>query len=223
MKLVHPEVHFQIIFSEQEIPVLLLESPICWRMIQKELFVQYGGGEGNWVLSHEDKELKIQKSVEMILNPINLEENHKRIMNKFLQSLSEKAVSENYWQKGQELNTEIQRFFGELEMEYSFGYHINPEIDFSALAKAMGIQIENEYESDLERLFQYCLLAKDILDIRLFVFWNLHQYFTCQELEWLYQEFMVRKWNMLLVESCVNERIPEEKYYIIDKDNCEIY
>lgn len=223
MKLVHPEVHFQIIFSEQEIPVLLLESPICWRMIQKELFVQYGGGEGNWVLSHEDKELKIQKSVEMILNPIKLEENHKRIMNKFLQSLSEKAASENYWQKGQELNTEIQRFFGELEMEYSFGYHINPEIDFSALAKAMGIQIENEYESDLERLFQYCLLAKDILDIRLFVFWNLHQYFTCQELERLYQEFMVRKWNMLLVESSVNERIPEEKYYIIDKDNCEIY
>lgn len=223
MKLVHPDIQFQIEFKENRIPVCIVESPICWRKLQKELFVQYRGGDGRWVLSHDDREIKISKSVEMILNPLQLEENQKRIMTGFLQSLGKRAANENYWKKGQELNTEIQKFFGELEVEYSFGYHINPEIDFVALAKAMGIRIDSEFESDLERLLQYCLLTKEIFNPQLFIFWNLHHYYTKQELQLFYQEIMVRKWKILLMETSVGDRLSEEKYYIIDRDFCEIY
>lgn len=223
MKLVHPDLKFQIELSESTIPICIVESPVRWRAMQRELLAQQMGEEGGWILSEEDREISLKKSVEMIFNPIQLEENQKRIMTGFLQSISKMATSESYWKKGQELNTEIQRFFGELEMEYSFEYHINPEIDFSALAKAMGIRIVNEYESDLERLLQYCILVKDILHHRLFIFWNLHDYFTEQELKLFYQEIMVRKWNVLLMENRVITENTLGKYYIIDKDNCEIY
>ena len=223
MKLVHPELHFQIKFVEQEIPVCLVESPVRWREVQKELLAQYRGEEGDWILSEEDKEIKFSAFVEMIVNPLCLEENQKRIMNAFLRSFSEMANNEVYWKRSQELNGEIQKFFSDMEMEYPFEYHINSEIDFSALAKAMGIQIECEYENDLERLLQYCILTREIMKVKLFVFFNLHDYFTEDELKLFYQEIAVRKWNVLLLESTEKERISGEKYYIIDKDNCEIY
>lgn len=223
MKLVHPDLHFQITFTEQEIPVCLVESPARWRELQKELFFQHQGEDGKWVLSEGDKEIKISDSAEMIINPLCLEENQKRIINAFLHAFNETANNEVYWKRSQELNGEIQKFFSDMEMEYPFEYHINPEVDFVALAKAMGLRFECEYENDLERLLQYCILIREITKAKLFIFFNLHDYFTEDELKLFYQEIVARKWNVLLLESSVKDRISGEKYYIIDKDNCEIY
>ena len=223
MKLIHPDLQFQIQFTDTTIPVCVIESPVWWREIQKELLAQMQGEDGKWILSEQDKEIKISKSVELIWNPIQLEENQKRIMNAFLQSFSKTATNETYWKKGQELNGIIQTFFSQLEMEYPFEYHINSEIEFSALAKAMGIRIETEYESDLERLLQYCILTQDLMHTKLFILFQLHAYFTEEELELFYREVRQRKWNVLLMEPLVGKRLPGEKHYIIDKDNCEIY
>ena len=223
MKLVHPDLQFQVEFKEVQIPICIVESPVYWRKIQMELLTQCQGKDGKWVLSHDDKELKFLKSVEMIMNPIQLEENQKQIITSFLHTLGQKAMSEDYWKKGQELNAEIQKFFAEIEREFPFEFCIHSEIDFTALAKAMGIQIESDYETVLERLLQYCILVKEIKKNALFIFWNLHDYFTVSELKRFYQEIMVRKWNVLLMENSIGEHLPMEKHYIIDKDNCEIY
>lgn len=223
MKLIHPDLQFQIQFMDDDIPVCVVESPVRWRAMQKELLAQMQGEDGKWVLSEQDKELKISKSVELLLNPLQLEENQRRIMNAFLQSFGKLAVNEAYWKRGQELNAIIQAFFSELEMEYPFEYSINSEIEFASLAKAMGIRIETEFESDLERLLQYCILTQDVMHTKLFIFFHLHAYFTGKELELFYQEVKQRKWKVLLMEPSLEESLSDEKYYIIDRDNCEIY
>lgn len=223
MKLVHPDLQFQIRFNDGIIPVAVMESPARLRKIQRELLAQQQGSDGRWVLSEEDKELGINKSVEILLNPLQLEENQKRIINAFLQSFGKMASNETYWKKGQELNDMIQTFFAELEMEFPFEYQINSEIDFPALAKAMGIRLNSEYESELERLLQYCILSENMLHTKLFVFFHLHAYFNGKEIKQFYQEVLLRKWNVLLVESSIRRRISAEKYYIIDEDDCEIY
>ncbi len=223
MKLVHPDLQFQIMFHHGMIPVVVVESPVRLRMMLKELLSQQQGNEGKWILCGEDQEFAINKSVEIILNPLQLEENQKRIMNAFLQSLGKTATNETYWKKGQELNDMIQAFFAQLEMEYPFEYHIKTEIDFPALAKTMGIRINIEYDSYLERLLQFCILSENMLHTRVFVSFHLHEYFNDKEITKFYQEVLYRKWNVLLVESSVRKRISNEKFYIIDEDNCEIY
>ncbi len=223
MKLVHPDLQFQIEFTEKYIPVFIVESPLQWRHILQEFYSQLQGEDGKWVLSEKNTEININKSVEFIYNPILIEENQRKIMNVFLQSLGKTAANENYWKKGQELNTHIQKFFSDLEMEYPFEYHINSEINFSLLAKAMEIRIENQYDSELERLIQYCILTHNILNTKLYILFHLHTYFTEKELQLFYQEIKIRKWSVLLIEPFIKEQIPNEKYYIIDKDNCEIY
>lgn len=223
MKLAHSEISFCVDFDKTEIPVCIIESPKRWREIQKELSAQYLGRDGEWVLSDRDKEMNFSKTVEMIFNPLQLDENQRRLVTSFLKSFAEKAVNESHWRESQELNSIIQTFFGKMEMEYSFGYHINAETDFSALAKAMGLQIETQYETDLERLLQYCIMIKELTKIKLFIFWNLRNYFTQTELELFYEEIRRRDWKVLLMENHLDQMMDGEKWYIIDKDNCEIY
>ncbi len=223
MKLAHSEISFCVDFDKTEIPICIIESPKRWREIQKELSTQYLGEDGEWVLSDRDKEMNFSKTVEMIFNPLQLDENQRRLVTSFLKSFAEKAVNESHWRESQELNSIIQTFFGKMETEYSFGYHINAETDFSALAKAMGLQIETQYETDLERLLQYCIMIKELTKIKLFIFWNLRNYFTQNELELFYEEIRRRDWKVLLMENHLEQMIDGEKWYIIDKDNCEIY
>lgn len=223
MKLIHPELLFQIQFTDSQIPVCIVESPVRWRNMQRELCLQHQGEDGKWVLSEADQEIGICKSVELVLNPLQLEENQKKIMQTFLRSFCEKAVSDMYWKKSQELNAMIQSFFSDLEMEYPFEYLIRTEINFSSLAKAMEIQIESRYDSDLERLIQYCTLFQEMMQTKLFIFFHLHDYFSDQELALFYQEILSRKWNVLLMETSVRNECSLEKYYIVDEDECEIY
>lgn len=223
MKLVHPDLQFQIEFTDRVIPVCTVESPAWLRKIQRELLDQQRGEEGKWVLSEEDQEIRINKLVELFLNPLQLEENQKRIMTAFFQSIERTASNDMYWKKGQELNSMIQTFFSELEMEYPFDYHINSEIDFTALAKAMGLRINSEYESDLERLLQYCILSESMMHTKLFIFFHLHAYFTNKEISMFYQEILQRKWKVLLIEPSVDRKLSGEKHYIIDADGCQIY
>ena len=69
MKLTHPDLQFQIEFTETSIPVCAIESPTRWRDMQKEFCSQHQGGDGKWILSDNNTEIRINKSVELILNP----------------------------------------------------------------------------------------------------------------------------------------------------------
>ena len=66
-------------------------------------------------------------------------------------------------------------------------------------------------------------MTQDVMHTKLFIFFHLHAYFTAKELQLFYQEVRQRKWNVLLMETSIGKQLSDEKYYIIDKDNCEIY
>lgn len=70
---------------------------------------------------------------------------------------------------------------------------------------------------------QYCILLQELIKPKLLIFWNLRQYFSAEEMKLLYLEVCCREWNVLLMEHYIDSRIDGEKWYIIDKDNCEIY
>ncbi len=223
MKLVHKELPFQILFEEEFVPVCLIESPVWWRILQREIYTQVQGGEGRWVLSEEEKELKLSKAAHLILSPIYLDENQKSLWNGVTRLIGTKVMDEAHWKDWQEINALLHRFFAELETEFLFSYYLDGEIDVPALAKSLGLRIETDFKSDLERLLAYCILVKEVLGIKLFIFVQLHDYFTEKELTLLYEEIQTRKWNALLLETHVEQRVLGEKYYIIDKDGCGIY
>ena len=208
--------------TENKIAVFVIENPKMWRKVQKSLIKQVLGEVQSWILSHEESEVAWNKYVELILNPLLVDENSKRILNKFLQSVQNVSVNEKRWMQYQELNQVIHNFFYDVEMEFDFEYEIDESVEISKLAKAIGMHIVQEYDNDLERLIKYCILVRDLLKIQVFIFFDLKRYFSEKEIQDFYAEAMSRKWNIILFESSQFSILEEEKYYILDRDYCFI-
>ena len=222
MMLAQAELGIRVEFTENKITVFVIENPKMWRKVQKALIKQVLGEEQSWMLSNEESEVAWNKYVELILNPLLADENSKRILNKFLQSVQNVSVNEKRWMQYQELNRVIQNFFYDVEMEFDFEYEIDESVDISKLAKAVGMHIVQEYDNDLERLIKYCILVRDLLKIQVFIFFDLKRYFSEKEIQDFYTEAMSRKWNIILFESSQFSILDEEKYYILDRDCCFI-
>lgn len=222
MILAQAKLGIRVELTENKTTVFVVENPKMWRKIQKSFMRQVLGEEQSWILSHEETEIAWNKYVELILNPLLADENNKRIVNKFLQSVQNVSVNEKRWMQYQELNQVIQNFFYDVEMEFDFEYQIDESVDISKLAKAIGIHIVQEYDNDLERLVKYCILVRDLLKIQVFIFFDLKRYFSEKEILDFYAEAMSRKWNIILFESSQFSILEEEKYYILDRDCCFI-
>ena len=72
MKLVYTELEQQLIFQENRVNVLVMEHKELFRRMIQELAKQIDGGEGRFVLSDNDKILKIDKDVCLVVNPFAL-------------------------------------------------------------------------------------------------------------------------------------------------------
>lgn len=86
--LVNTFYNLELRLIENEITVLSLEAPSAYQKIMHDLWQQYNGNEGSFILSENGKELKIQKNVECIYNPFTVNLNDKKILTKLYQELS---------------------------------------------------------------------------------------------------------------------------------------
>lgn len=222
MILVQSKIGVKIKIIENKITVVVIENPKLWRSIQKSFICQISGEDRGWILSQDDSEVAWNKYVELILNPLLINENSKHILNKFFQSIQEISVNEKNWMEYQKINQIVHSFFYNMEMEFDFEYEIDESVDIVKLAKAIGVHIIQEYDTELERLVKYCILVRDILKTKVFIFFDLKRYFSENEIKSFYNEAMSRKWNIILFESSQFDILENEKYYILDKDYCLI-
>ena len=88
----------------------------------------------------------------------------------------------------------------------------------------MDIRIENFYSNLLEKLTDYIAAEAELLGTKCFIFVNLKQFLSYEELAELYKFAYYAKVYLLLLEGSFTEsRHESEKHYIIDNDLCEIY
>lgn len=89
------------------------------------------------------------------------------------------------------------------------------------LIKAFGVHWQEDYDDVVERLSSYLKCFSSILKIRCFVFFNLKTFLDDEQLVNLYHEAMLDEICLLLVESTVRDKLPDEKITVIDKDLAE--
>ena len=75
MKLVHAEYGIEIELKENQIPVLVIESPEKFSELIQELYLSKQGGEGKVLLSEADKLLNMGKFLELVVNPFAIDVN----------------------------------------------------------------------------------------------------------------------------------------------------
>ncbi len=224
MKLVHPDFFFPIEISETEIPILILENPICFRKFIRELREQAEGREGRWVLSEDNAPLKIAATCELILDPFALEVNQKKMLTSLYDRIEKTAASSELLLSWNQAESYFQKVTEELlsaSDEFSLIYR--NDISIIDFLKFMNVRFEEDTNDVMEYIIDYMRMSAQVTGTRLFVLCNLKLFFDSQEIEYLYEQAQYDKFYLLLVEGYTpDQKKKEEKWLIVDKDNCVI-
>ena len=207
---------------ENQAAIWVIESPRVRRKIIGELLEQFHGKAGQFVLSDQEKELDIGKSAEIIEDPFDVDVNDKKFIAKVYSELKDIAFGDVYYPQTQQLITHITSYLMEIEQEASV-YLDYGEMDFSQMLKAWGIRIDDCENEIVGKLGQYLHILSRLMKKKIVVFCNLSLYLETWEIEKILQEAYYQKLYVILLESQEMDIAIKRKYYIIDKDNCEIY
>lgn len=222
MILAHSELTEALNMSNFEVTEWIVESPELFIQYLNELFSQINGQNGRFVLSRNDKELNISKSIEIIFSPFLLELNEKKVLSKIYLELQDIANDEITYLKTRELVTAIHQYFLDIEQSYSMTLSMNDDIDLQSLFKLLGIRIEVDSLDFFEKLLQYIKLQAVLLNKKLIVLVNANCYLTESQIQELCLFSQHNEINILLYEGYQRYFTKNIRTYIIDNDKCEI-
>lgn len=219
MRLVNAEYGLDILFREDNVEVLILEDKRVMRNLVEELWKQCAGEEGSFVLS-EHKILKLDKHIEIIINPFGIDFQSRKIMSALFAKMTA-AANEKISEKNR-MNYEQINILDNISNSLNYS-GITYQLDFAwpDFFKMYGVKIEKP-ENFLLRLIEYMKVVSELCGISLFCFVNLKSYLNKEEMMDLYKNAEYNKVRILLIESCESEIIDSEHVTIIDKDRCLI-
>lgn len=222
MKLAHPDMEQKIIWSEQKECEWIIESPVIFTAYLQELCIQNEGGEGKFVLSNGDICLDMVKDVEIVIDPMNLNINDKKVLTKVYSELKNIAYDETTYLKTQQLISNLRQYFWELEYKSSVALDIDEEVDIQMIFKTLGVKIEEKEYAFWENIIIYIKTVSEVLRKKVLVLVNIRSFITDAQLEELLDCAVYNEIRILFIESAqrtCNHRI---KRYIIDDIGCEI-
>ena len=226
MKLVHPELNYQIEFRENIVNLIVIEDKKVFREYVGELYSQCMelNDSGRFVLSNEEKEIKLSKKVEIILDFYSLDINNKKIITKVYNKLKEISTEEDMYVETGKINSEIVRYVDKIVDISDYPLEFSIDIDIVDLFKMANVKFLKDYTSELDRICDYISVVNEITGKDIFIFVNFRDFFELEELEEFYKFAAYKKIFLIVIENEVNNVCNEfEKVFVLDKDLCEIY
>jgi CRISPR-associated protein Csn2 len=223
MKFVHGDLSGEIVNEQKECVEWIIEAPELFAKYVGELYRQINKSEGKFVLSENNKEIDIAKHSEIIINPLSVEINNKKIVNKLYEELNKLSSNEVLYMKTLELTKLIQEYLLSLEQETNYILEFNNEVEMSALFKAVDLKYEDSEEDFLERFVKYIKTLGNLLSIKLVIFINARCFMNDEKIRRLCEEIKYMEIKGLFIENSEKACVEGMERYIIDKDRCEIY
>lgn len=222
MKLVERELGLEIELKENVMSVIVVEDVTLRLPIIEGLYSQVMGKDGNWLLVENEKNFELDKKAEIILEPFSLELNNKKVKTKLYQDI--KAIAQDFcFSQGLEVHSHICSYLESLLERVPYPVKYEEEWNILELLKAYDMQLEEEYDSIYEKLFNYIKLINHVCGIGVFITVNIKQYLTEEQITELYKFAMYSKIQLVLIEfNMFNEKFDCEETYILDKDSCII-
>ena len=188
MKFVHGDLSGEIVNEQKECVEWIIEAPELFAKYVGELYRQINKYEGKFVLSENNKEIDIAKHSEIIINPLSVEINNKKIVNKLYEELNKLSSNEVLYMQTLELTKLIQEYLLNLEQETNYILEFNNEVEMSALFKAVDLRYEDSEEDFLERLVKYIKTLGNLLSIKLVIFINARCFMNDEKIRRLCEE-----------------------------------
>ena len=221
MKLTHMELEKQLVFETGKAVEWIIESPASFSKYVRDLYEIMQDNEGKFTLSDEDEIIDFQKYAELIIDPFLLDFHNRQIQKKLYAELQNLAVGSEFYLQTQELKSQIQKYF--IDLEYASGYdlEIADEIDLPAIFKAVGIQLDGGNEETLfERIAIYIKIMAELLKKKLVILVNSRSYLTSDQIDQIAELCMYSEVGLLLIENVQRDFSKKRNYCIIDCDEC---
>lgn len=221
MKLVHTEYGIEIELKENQISVLVVESPEKLSELIQELYLSRQGGEGKFLLSEADKLLNMGKFLELVVNPFAIDVNEKRIVQKLYQEI-ESQVQEQLVLETAEIHSRLISYLEEIAGKVTYPVIFDLEQNVLGLMKTYNVRLETESITMLEKLVEYFRLLHQLCRVEVIVCVNLKSYLSEVELRQLYETVFYEKIALVLLENVQREKVEGERICIMDRDRCII-
>lgn len=221
MKLTHTELEKQLVFETGKAVEWIIESPASFSKYVRDLYEIMQDNEGKFTLSDEDEIIDFQKYAELIIDPFLLDFHNRQIQKKLYAELQNLAVGSEFYLQTQELKSQIQKYF--IDLEYASGYdlEIADEIDLPAIFKAVGIQLDGGNEETLfERIAIYIKIMAELMKKKLVILVNSRSYLTSDQIDQIAELCMYSEVALLLIENVQRDFSKKRNYCIIDCDEC---
>ena len=221
--LVHPDWEFKLSMSDGSSTLIVIENPVHLRSVVVELMGQSNGDSGRFVLSDDKKELDIHDRLAVITDPLNVDPSNKRVSTAINQQIKDLIISSDFYKEANDLVAHMERFADSVEDIYRLNVS-HQDYEISNLYKILNIQLQVEYENELEKVMEFMNVLHDVCGTDCFVFVSLFCYFDQEEIATLVREATANKHNLLFIEAVEPGSIPEQtRKVIIDKDLCQVF
>ena len=220
MKLVYKDMEKHINFVENTAYVLIVENKRYFREMVMQMQQAGMGVESNWVFSKDGKEIKFDKIAELILDPINVNCNTRKLLTNLYNEIEKEALDSYNFVQTSFVKSEILKFIDDMIQKVDYPFLSVDDFTITDLFKAVNVHFDMQNSDFLERLVNYVQVCARFQKTELFVFVNLKTYLTAKEIEAFYRDLFYKKICVLLLENQESEPLECEKTYVIDQDLC---
>ena len=222
MKLVYTELEQQLVFQENKVNVLVIEQKELFRRMIQELDKQISGEECGFVLSDNNKTIKIDKEICLILNPFALDINSRKALTGLYNELGKLGLNEENYLKTCSLKGQIAEYIYDLLNQVDYALKFQDDFNLQSMFKALEVVFEAGEGNFLEGLVYFLDVCSKFQKVKILTFVNLKTYLMSEELHEFYKEAFYRKIQLLLLENNIGDEPAEEAVSIVDADLCLI-
>lgn len=219
MRLTYSRFDLVIEMLENSLNTIVIENKSQMAIVVEEIFQQCEGLEGGFVLSEKNELVRIDKRIDLVIDPFRLDFNDKKIINRLYQQLG--ILAEDFVEDKEKINSSILCMLDNITSGIQYpGIAFNFELDWNNIFKLYGVRLEKDYKNLLEKLVEYIKIQAILTENRVCCLINIRTYLNQKELLELHSVAENQKISLLLIEATEPIKIVDETLYIIDIDQC---
>lgn len=221
MKIILPQIDYIFDCADDRCSSIVIENQHAFCNVITDICNQVAGGDGQSVLSEDNKVLSMAKRCELISQFVPFDINQKNLVTKITARMQGIAVDESHYMRTSELMCMLERYLMELSVEM-VGNLDFPKVTVDAMIKASGIHIDDVYDNLGEKLLDYFELVQEYDARKLFILVNVRSYISDDEMELFLESVLAREIQILMLEGSEHSLLRKEKRHIVDADMCVI-
>ncbi|WP_067141396.1 type II-A CRISPR-associated protein Csn2 [Oceanivirga salmonicida] len=210
---------FEIDFEKNLINTIVIEDNVFFRKICNELVNNIDKSDLFILSKNKCEDLSMSSNSIVISDLLNI--NINKEINKIYKKISSIALEEKY-DETLNITNKIKKYIFDILSNSNYSFTMSDTIALTDLFKSVTLKLEEE-ENLSYKILDYMKLLNDLTGINFFIFINLKTFFSNEEIKEIYKYCTYNKFNLILFENNISEKIENEYKIVIDKDLCEIF